>query len=72
MSWLLEMLIYALARPVLQAVLGVFGYDLDWEPKDGRRLTGWRLVFSALLCCAVCGAVAGGAIWLLCVLESGH
>ena len=65
MSWPLELLVYAFARPVLEFVLGVFGYDLDWEPKDGRPMGGWRLVLSALFCCAVSGLVLGGLVWLI-------
>jgi hypothetical protein len=41
MGWLAELLIYAFARPILQFVLGLFGYDLDWEPKDGHKNKGW-------------------------------
>ncbi len=65
MAWLVELLIYVFARPILEVILAVLGYDLDWDRRDGRRLRGWRLVISALFCCAVSGIVLGGLVWLI-------
>jgi hypothetical protein len=65
MAWLVELLVGVVARPILQVILGVFGYDLDWEPKDGQQSRGWRLVIAALFCCILSGAVLGGLIWLV-------
>ena len=64
-GFLLEVAIYVVARPMLGLVLGVFGYDLDWNPKDGRRLTGWRLALAAVLCFVISAVVLGGPIYLI-------
>jgi hypothetical protein len=61
----LEAMLYLIAGPMLRLVLGVFGYDLDWDPKDGRRLKGWPLALSAFLCFVVSGVVLGGITLLL-------
>jgi hypothetical protein len=68
MSWVAEMLL-EFSRPILEAILRLFGHDLDWEPTDGRRLTGWRFVFSALLCFTVSALVLGGLFWLAWVVK---
>jgi hypothetical protein len=65
MGWLIELLVYVFARPILGGILALFDYDPDWEPKDGHQTKGWRLVFAALSCCAVSVIVLGGLIWLI-------
>jgi hypothetical protein len=65
MGWLVELLVSAFARPVLGAVLALFGYDLDWDRKGGQQVKGWRFVLACLFCCAVCAMVLGGLIWLV-------
>jgi hypothetical protein len=60
MSSLIELLLYVFARPVLKVALGLFGYDLDWESKDGRekRDGGWSLPhFFAVPHLGVCSEV---------------
>jgi hypothetical protein len=64
-EWLVEVMVYAVAKPVLRAVLALFGYDFNWEPTDGQKKEGWRLVIAALFCCAVSGIVLGGLIWIV-------
>jgi len=65
MAWLVELLVSTFARPLLAVILALFGYDLDWSPRDGHSLTGWRLVFAVLLCCALTAAVLGCLVWLM-------
>jgi hypothetical protein len=65
MGWLAELVVDVLARLALQVILGLFGYDLNWDAQDGRQPKGWPLVLSALLCFAVCAVVLGGLIWLV-------
>ena len=69
MGWLIELLLYCIARPLLEAVLALFGYDLDWNPTDGHSAKGWRLAVEALFCCALCVIVLGGMIWLICLFS---
>jgi hypothetical protein len=68
MAWLAELLLEFL-RPILEFILGLFGYNLDWEPTDGRRLTGWPLVWSALFCFALSAVVCVGLFWLAWVVK---
>ncbi len=65
MDVFVEFLVSTVARPLLGAVLALFGYDLDWERKDGHHNGEWRLVLSAVFCCAVSAIVLGGLIWLV-------
>jgi hypothetical protein len=65
MGWFVELLVYALARPLLAAMLALFGYDIDWNRKDGRSQKGRRLAIAALFCCALTATVAVSLIWLL-------
>lgn len=65
MDWLVDLLVYSFARPLLRAVLSAFGYNLDWDPKDGHQNRGWRLVFSAFFCCALSAIVFAALIWLM-------
>jgi len=65
---LLGELLLGPARPILRAVLWVFGYDEDWEPIRSDR-GGRPRALSAFFCFAVSGLVLAGLIWMACLLS---
>jgi hypothetical protein len=62
MGWLFELLL-DLSRPILEAILGLFGYDMDWEPTSSKTQSRSKIV-SALICLAIAGIFCFGLIWL--------
>lgn len=64
MGWLADVFISLFAKPLVELVLGLFGYDTNWDPRDGRRMTGWRLAFSAISCFLISVVVLGALFYL--------
>jgi hypothetical protein len=62
MEWLIELLV-DLFEPILKVVLGIFGYDGDWEPTSSKTQSRSK-IFSILICFAIAGIFFSGLIWL--------
>lgn len=57
-------LLFELIHPIIDAVLAVFGYDSNWDPKrqGTRRMPR---ILSIFICFALSAMCVVGAIWLV-------
>jgi uncharacterized protein (TIGR03382 family) len=62
MSLLIDILI-ACSGWIFEPILGLFGYDRDWEPIRADTQRKSTLV-QAIVCCSVTGILGFGLLWL--------